>query len=150
MGPTKSIHDDFCDARDKSKIFYVCMNDGSSTVYCFSSYDNAEQWANEKLYQAESINVASENLPYTIFTVESVKARDEFSDAPLDLPCGEEQSKSKREDNPLDIPSTRAKPNTKIYEENIWVETTEGKKRVYHLTQKQLDDLDDLLKMNKK
>lgn len=70
-GLTKTIIGDRQQTKDNSPVFYVCMNEAGSPVYSFSSYDNAEQWANEKLYQEESINVGYNNLPYTIFTVKS-------------------------------------------------------------------------------
>ena len=110
----KQAYYDFCDADDKSKIFYVCMNDGSSAVYCFSSYDSAEQWANEKLYQNESIDVSCDNLPYTIFTVEDGKQKNEEDNDPLDLPCSESK------ENIFD-------------KDNAWVEKNK-KGIIYHLT----------------
>ena len=109
------------EGRGKSQIFYVSMNDDASGVYCFSSYDNAEQWANERLCRDETITTMPGPKPYTIFTVAAPKP---FWSEDVDSLDGVERKIQRLrhllEVEPLDLPSTYPANKTyKLTEEQI-------------------------------
>ena len=115
--------DGISEARGKSQIFYVSMNDDASGIYCFSTYDNAEQWANERLCQDETITTMPGPKPYTIFTVAAPKP---FWSEDVDSLDGVERDIAgvknalKNVMEPLDLPSTDPANKTyKLTEEQI-------------------------------
>lgn len=108
---TFAVRDGEKGMEDQSPVFYVRLDADDQGIYSFGSYENAEQWANEKLYQDETINVTTANRPYTIFTIKKAApvcpgdtGPIRLCDAgPLDLPC----SAGVRQDGTFDIPKPK-------------------------------------------
>lgn len=114
---------DISGARGKSQIFYVSMNDDASGIYCFSSYDNAEQWANERLCRDETITTMPGPKPYTIFTVTApkpVRSEDVDSLDGVERDIAGIKNAFREVLEPLDLPSTDPANKTyKLTEEQI-------------------------------
>lgn len=111
------------EGRGKNQIFYVAMDDGVSGIYCFGNYDNAEQWANERLCRDETITTMPGPKPYTIFTVAApkpVRSEDVDSLDGVERDIAGIKNAFKKVLEPLDLPSTDPTNKTyKLTEEQI-------------------------------
>lgn len=135
---TFTIFDNETVQDDEIPIFYVSMDSEDACIYCFGSYENAEQWANEKLYQDDTINVTGNNKPYTIFTVKKTDKANGCDSCPSKNPKKEEKKEELKKENCQEKKACKEKINS-VYKAFCDEETLE--KTLKNILQEELKDL---------